>query len=453
MMGLNHLELLPAELLLRIAEYSSFPDLKNLRVTSKRIEEKLTPVIFKTFRIMPTLHPSSTALCRDIRVASLASETTVLRRFCHKAEINLPPLRLNQQLPWLDLLADLTPTLNKLRVLSWKYTPDAKCIPMVLIRRFINALGSLPVLKEVHILFRLGAEQLDHTFSLKALSNLSSLSITWTGNKCPPISLIKTVARLLGRSPGLQAFTFQIPRPQHPPGIILFSDLMSRVASWPTDMTLKLKYLKLVGIAIPGNDFHVHLRHFVSLETLKIVFNRTSITSPDPWDLICQTLLEKRIYLKGLAIDCIHPPSVFQYLSSYSGIERLYLHPRHPKDDSNDLVYQFFSSVLPLHQHTLRSFKIGTSIATAWTSNITQEYLNQIAQCKSLANLRCWVTCTRYGNSNEHLAVQPLVKNVARGCSWPSPPQASEVLAHVSYKTDAAGWAFLLHARGGGKPK
>lgn len=156
---------------------------------------------------------------------------------------------------------------------------------------------------------------------------------------------------------------------------------------------MKLKKLKLVGIHVSADDFRTHLRHLQSLEALKILFNRHPLAR-DQYGQICHLLLDNQIFVKQLIIDCTSPPAVFRYLSSYSGLERLELHPRHPGDDSSELVHRFFSSILPLHSLSLRILSLGWCVKTAWTS-VTREDLVYVAKCQMLRKLRCWATVIR----------------------------------------------------------
>lgn len=205
------------------------------------------------------------------------------------------------------------------------------------------------------------------------------------------------MANLLARCPGLEVFAFRIPRPFHPNETISFRDLFSGIERLPSRLRLKLRRLKLVGIYVSAQDFRTHLRHFHTLEALKILFNRDEFAH-DHCSQICKILLDDHIFLRRLSIDCIHPPSVFRYLSAYSGLERLDLRPRHPLDDTPELVHQFFSSILPLHNRSLRKLVLGWCVANAWTMEINRRYLTQVVKCRLLTKLRCWTSVNLRGH-------------------------------------------------------
>jgi hypothetical protein len=225
-------------------------------------------------------------------------------------------------------------------------------------------------------------------FSLKSFSNLSSLSITWQLKLNVNQDFISDVADLLGRCPDLEYLTFRIPRPYYPPDAPFLTHIF---AGLPSTTRLKLKLLDVTGLRVSADDFRVHLHFLLSLKILRLMFNRQS-DSPQQNSQICQLLLDNSIFLDELTIDTTHPTSVLDYLSSYSGLHHLEFKSRHPGADTPEGVHRFFSSVLPLHNATLRELYLGWSVETLWTQAITLEDIAQVRKCQQLTLLCCYVT-------------------------------------------------------------
>lgn len=72
-------------------------------------------MLFETMRLQPTRHPSSKS-CAAISEGLAVGQKLLFSRFTRRATIQLvnPWMKLNQQLPWVQLLSNLAPTLTNL---------------------------------------------------------------------------------------------------------------------------------------------------------------------------------------------------------------------------------------------------------------------------------------------------------------------------------------------------
>lgn len=280
----------------------------------------------------------------------------------------------------------------------WNYCPS-DLYSSRFIDHFISTLGSLPSLKELCITFKENDLrpnfELRPDFSLDPISNLLSISITWNA-KVPLLPhTVHEISKLISRSATLESFSLCINSTSlwgegsPPPS---FGNLFDSLASLPPNVCLKLKQIKLLHVSVTAHDFDTHSRHFKSLETLEVLSGGGSVLCTTGIAKICQWLERERIHLKHFAAETIHPPEILQYLSSFSGLEYLELHPIDSEDDSDEFVERFFSSVLPNHRSTLESLKLGTHVPTAWTK-FTDKCLEQIERCTSLRKFSCWICC------------------------------------------------------------
>ncbi len=271
----------------------------------------------------------------------------------------------------------------------WDYYPS-KLYSSRFITHFITSLGLLPNLRRLSIIFE--SNDFHPNFSFEPLSELFSISIEWRTRTRPPPHVIHEISKLVSRSPDLETFELTLGRGLLPETSPTFGDVFSSLRSLPPGVCLGLNQIKLAGFSVAAVDFIAHSRHFKRLEILEMLHIGDPLQASSSMAGICHCLEHERIYLKGFVVECIHPPEVFHYLSSYSGLEHLRLYPNHLNDDSTKLVDQFFSLVLPLHCNSLHSLEVGTDTPTAWTE-LTKPQLEYFENCTSLSRISCRVSC------------------------------------------------------------
>jgi hypothetical protein len=192
------------------------------------------------------------------------------------------------------------------------------------------------------------------------------------------------------RCPELESFSFVIPEIYffHGGPSVNFKDIFGPASRLPQDM--KLASLEVRGVAVAASEFLQYIRHFRHLTKLYITFDHSSLAATNIGEIL-HLLAKDRIYLKDISVDAIHHPGVFDYLTSYSGIERLSLRPLHPGDDSPELLRRFFLSVLPTHSNSLRWLNIGGNLETEWSKALPRVYLREIEKCQHLEYICCWI--------------------------------------------------------------
>ncbi len=268
------------------------------------------------------------------------------------------------------------------------------------INQFVSALGSLPGLKVLSIAF--DSDEFASDFSLEPISDLSSITVELRTDEPPTSHIVQEISNLLSRSPNLESLIFEMHeryRVDNTPSLSEIFRSLDRV-SIPS---LRLERIKLFGVSVV--DFITYSRHFKSLRVFEALSAGDAMQCSSSFARICHWLKDERVHLKHFAAESIHPPEIFRYLTSYSGLEHLCLHPVHSDDDSTELLDRFFFTVIPLHRHTLRSLKFGTHTPTAWTK-LNEKHLEQIGMCTSLREIWCWICCETPGGA---LTDKPIV--------------------------------------------
>lgn len=231
------------------------------------------------------------------------------------------------------------------------------------------------------------------TFSLEPLSALRSIRVHWKESSWPGQTMNSQIARLVSRCPELESFSFTSiwpSRPDHrtPGNPITLKDIFGEALK--LDAPLKLNELELRAATVTSADFRTYIHHFRHLERLELGWDPNPTAAANFGD-ICSILQAERIHLKTIYGTAIHPPGVLDYLSSYSGAERITLKPEHFLDDSPQLVDRFFSSVLNHHHYSLKSLELGANKITSWSKPLPKEFLLEVEKCQRLEELSIWL--------------------------------------------------------------
>jgi hypothetical protein len=229
-----------------------------------------------------------------------------------------------------------------------------------------------------------------HELLLESLCDLTTLNLGWWSETTPPTQILSQISGTVGRCPELETFSFVIPENCfiHGGPSVNFKEIFGPASTLPRDM--KLTSLEVRGVTVGASEFLRHIRHFRHLTKLHIRFDRSSLAATNIGEIL-HLLAKDRIYLKDISVDAIHHQGVFDYLTSYSGIERLSLRPLHPGDDSPELLRRFFLSVLPTHSNSLRWLNIGGNLKTEWSKALPRMYLKEIEKCQLLEYVCCWI--------------------------------------------------------------
>jgi hypothetical protein len=280
----------------------------------------------------------------------------------------------------------------------WDHVVSYIDYPPHAIENLENQLSSLPKINEFFLTIRQHPDFLDSDFPATKIPappfHLQKLTVQWWFSIRPPPPIMSQFSTLVANSPNLESLSFGVTHDFNCEDYfgdqVSFEELFGPASSLPTD--LKLKTLEVRGIVITQDNFQRHLRHFRHLEKLRIRRHpRPDSKAPENIGEILRILLAERIHLKRLFLDAFHHPGVFEYLTSYTGIEQLSLKPRHILDRTRELMDQFFFSVLPAHSTSLKELRLGMDWTTAWSSLLQPEYQKSLKQCKILEYLYCWV--------------------------------------------------------------
>ncbi|KAF5347807.1 hypothetical protein D9756_010238 [Leucocoprinus leucothites] len=415
---------LPREILERILGYlprgrdSKFCD---LRLISKRLDIIVGAIIFAKI--------SYSAFGRDPRDTEddLVRMTTVLQNVKNLCFMTTKSqVFLGDPAPWPGIVDAFTQNTVNLTNLEWFHTLDGDYGPKS-IEKVTHSLSSLPNLRELSLrldsfasaeLQVMQGKQPDISFELhlEPISNLRSLAIEWNMDRRPPPNILAQISGVLTRSPGLEELKIVIPHAyhlgEHYGPQVTFGEIFDATSSLPTSM--KLISLETRAVVVDGSTFRRHLRHFRHLSALRIRHDPSPSAGQNIGEVF-QVLASERIELRNVHIDVIHHPNVFDYLSSYSGIQELSLKPGHPLDDSSALIRRCFELVLPAQSSSLTSLRIGGNLRTQWSRVNTEEYLAAVAECKLLKYLCCWIWVTyAEAESRNSAVVDPWLEVVLR---------------------------------------
>ena len=183
-------------------------------------------------------------------------------------------------------------------------------------------------------------------------------------------------------------------------------DVLSKV---PEDHPLQLTHLALNRTGICIDSFTLpHLRCLISLDLRNLpspshvidFFNLTSERMD--WARACSTsdtctiLKQEGIYLKHVGVSDV---GVFDYLSSYSGLETLDLCSMNfnSVEESNTSARTFYQSVLPQLAHSLQVLKIQPKREGRWCFNPEDDFQSvALFQCNKLRSLSVALNSTSF---------------------------------------------------------
>lgn len=266
------------------------------------------------------------------------------------------------------------------------YPPNA-------VQDLISNFGSLSHLKELDLRLKTNPNEAISDFSFESFSSLRILSFTWAYERRPHPRILSQISRVLARSPDIERFSFSISRAYHlannfgPP--VTSEELLDALSQLST--SLRLRYFETRGVVVSVNDLKRHIHHFRYLKELRIRFD-PSPSAPANIGGLLSMLRESRIFLEKISIDTINDPRVFNYMTSYSGIEDLSLKPGHCSDNSPELIERFFSCVLPAQSSSLKRLRIGANFVTRWSKPLSEKYLAAVERCQLLEYICCWVS-------------------------------------------------------------
>ncbi|KAF5360778.1 hypothetical protein D9756_004599 [Leucocoprinus leucothites] len=300
--------------------------------------------------------------------------------------------------PWFDFFHIFISAMTNVSSVNWRLAlasenPHASNnYPARGIEKLTETLARLSCLQDLSLQLDGIGEYLHADIPLGSFANLRTFDVRWDCDVRPHSRIVGQLSGVLARSPSLESFSFVILRALYRSenfgSPITLDELFEGTLLDGLDM--KLKALETRGVVVTGGDFRRHVRHFRCLEKLRIRFDPSPSAATNIGSTF-QVLSSERIFLKNIHIDIIHHPLVFDYLSSYSGIELLALKPGHPQDDSGPLMDRFFSSVLPCHSGSLRSLRLGGNLKTVWSRALPAHHLAQISKCKLLEYICCWL--------------------------------------------------------------
>lgn len=161
----------------------------------------------------------------------------------------------------------------------------------------------------------------------------------------------------------------------------IFRDLDKMEMDWT------LEKLVLKGVVVRFEDIGKHIRHFKNLSFLEILFNDHPLASTTLGQ-ICRLLQENAIFLKGVVTDHPEDPLLLHYLSSYSGLTKLHFHMSEDDRNSDMILNQVYTLILPNHINTIEYLIMGSDKESrGWEDHPImpkREHLVQLLKCRNL---------------------------------------------------------------------
>ncbi|KAJ3558881.1 hypothetical protein NP233_g11405 [Leucocoprinus birnbaumii] len=398
---------LPSELLEEIVDFAihfplppleertPVPRLKRLRLVSRRINEAVSPRLAARFRIWAFARPRS-AQCNEICMDLAAGVPTFLQHLTvlniHMMEVLVLDVR-----PWSNLLESLFSTLPTIRAVRWTHKPtELKKYPEAFVPGFLRSVSSLQNLSELSISVQDNADS-GLTFPLEPMPRLRTFRVSWDNSYSPLPQIVSRISQVMANCIQLKNFSFIA---DYPSGLtpVTFAQLFEAVHSLSNDMMLRS--LNLRGVIVRANEFKQHLRHFRCLSQLHMRYDPSPCAAMNSGEIL-HILEESKIFLMDVAMDAIHHPGVFGYLSSYSTLERLELQPRDQLDDSPHIVNTFFTSVLAAQSPSLRRLTIAGYQWSHWGAPLSSRQLALLQKCQSLECIYCLVSVPDDDNQYE----------------------------------------------------
>ncbi|KAF5361000.1 hypothetical protein D9756_004607 [Leucocoprinus leucothites] len=420
------LDRLPNELLNKIivlARVDNKKGIRDLRLVSKRFNELVSPILFAKLRLYHA--PADPAGGR------FASMRTVLTAGRPSIGPHVKTLDFHIHTGFSESTLDLGPWFDFFHVFISGMTnvSSVKCVHIILagciigvgltapkhpnswclalaredphsgnrypprgIEKLAETLSRLPCLRELSLQLDGTGEYLEDDLPLETFASLTTFNVRWDCEIRPHTRIVTQLSGILSRSPRLESFSFVVLRALYKSenfgSPITLDELFEGTLS--SHVRMRLQSLETRGVVVSEEGFRRHMQHFGCLERLRIRFDPSPSAAANIGSVF-QALSSKRIFLKNIHIDVIHHPLVFDYLSSYSGIELLALKPGHSQDNSRLLVDRFYSSVLPCHSGSLRSLRLGGNLKTVWSQALPMHHLMQISKCKLLEYICCWL--------------------------------------------------------------
>ncbi|KAJ3570997.1 hypothetical protein NP233_g4031 [Leucocoprinus birnbaumii] len=398
----NPFDELPGEILEKILSFlprGKETRFRDLRLVSRRLDHIVSAEIFHKISFSAFRSLTVDAKRGIAEMESICKHVNILR-----LSTGVPADRVKiDPGPWLKLVELFIPKLANLTCLEWWHVlVDCDYGPRG-VQRTIELFGSLPNLRELTL--RLCAyppvelvqskPDEDFEFPLDPICNLQKLALTWDLERRPPPILLQQISALIARSPDLEDFRFIIPfafhRHENYGPQVKLGEIFGGTSSMVTP--LRLRSLETRAVVVDGGDFRRHLQHFHHLDRLRIRHDPSSSAARNIGEVF-ETLSSEHIYLRNVHIDAINDARVFDYLSSFSGIQELSLKPGDPLDDSPALIERFFQKVLPTQSASLKFLRLGGNIRTQWSRSIRMEDLSRITDCQYLGHIFCWVWVT-----------------------------------------------------------
>ncbi|KAJ3557924.1 hypothetical protein NP233_g11615 [Leucocoprinus birnbaumii] len=371
---------------------------RDLRLVSKRLDtivsaEIFYRITFLAFKSSPILSKQgiveSESVCKNVKVLNFST--------------GIPDLRKIDSDSWLNLVELFIPKLTNLTCLEWWHAIIDCDYGIRGVERMIELFGSLPNLRELtlrlfaypQIEVRQSRPDEAFQFLLEPICNLHKLAVTWDLERRPPQAILHQISGLVARSPDMECFKFVIPFAHHREGGYGSQVTLGEIFNATSSMIgpLRLRSLETRAVVVNGGDFRRHLRHFRHLDRLRIRHDPSSSAARNIGEVF-EVLSSECIHLNNVHIDAISDPSVFDYLSSFSGIQELSLKPGNPLDDSPAIIKRFFQSVLPAQSGSLKFLRLGGNIRTQWSRPIRVEDLSRLTECHSLEYIFCWMWVT-----------------------------------------------------------
>ncbi|KXN91346.1 hypothetical protein AN958_01321 [Leucoagaricus sp. SymC.cos] len=355
------------------------------------MNDLVSPHILSKFSISFGHRPSDER-CNELCVALQTGVPFVLRHLKRLviAMTHYPPKHCNYQ-PWLDLVDALVPALSNIQIINWSFSPRVLAVyPESLRNTLWRSFASYSKLRALNLTITPeddgGPELL-----LQSIPQLHELEVVWSCDHPPHQNALVQISHMMSSCLALERFAFVIFWAKYSPPHLTLGEIFEPIFS--LSRNLEIKRLEVRGLMVTAKDFKRHLRHFRSLEKLNITFDPSQSAASDIGEIL-QLLQQENIFLRAVIIDTIRHPGVFNYLSSYSGLEQLSLQICHPLDGSPELMDQLFSCVLSAQSRSLRWLELGAKDATKWLAPLTAEHQNAIEGCQLLEHMCFWVGIT-----------------------------------------------------------
>ncbi|KXN91333.1 hypothetical protein AN958_01308, partial [Leucoagaricus sp. SymC.cos] len=294
--------------------------------------------------------------------------------------------------PWFGLFNALAPALGNIQIFNWTFNPRSyPAYPENFRKTLWHSFASFSKLRTLTLQLTSYEDDVGPELFLQPIPQLHELEVVWSCVHLPHRNALVQISHMVSSCLDLESFAFVTWRGKSFPSPLTFADVFEPISSLSRNM--KIKRLEFCGLVVRAKDFERHLRHFRSLEKLSITFDPSQSGASNIGEIL-QLLQQENILLRAVIVDTIRHPGVFNYLSSYSGLEQLWLQICHPLDGSPELMDQLFSCVLSAQSRSLRWLELGTNGATKWLAPLTAEHQNAIEGCQLLEYMCFWVEIT-----------------------------------------------------------